>query len=194
MNNGAYARQVYYEGAQDNVAAAQRAELARHGGSIVRYGQQQPYTYQPPAQPRSAPLEPSNYLTIEERAKYVKAFDQLNDALEDRGKRPYNGLAGRFRTPKFTIDQLWFTKPLTYNPDTIKTDYVNAFKEGRKLFPIGGGFPRLERLYHEGKDKQGNPIVDIFPPKQEDQKGGARRRTRRGRKRSQRRRRRTACR
>jgi hypothetical protein len=46
-----------------------------------------------------------------------------------------------------------------------------------KVFPMKGGFPRIERMLYENKDKAGNQLVkDYTPPK--GQAGGRRRKTR----------------
>lgn len=104
----------------------------------------------------------------------------LQKHTADRSARPANGLLGRFSSPTYTNEQKTLLDNIAaydgINIEGIDNDYATFIRRGRDLFPEIGAFPRLERMFHTGKDKSGAKLIEIPA---ELQKGGKRRPRRR---------------
>lgn len=120
---------------------------------------------------------------IIDKLKKESGLDKLQEQIEDRSKRPMNGFFGRLSSPTYTPEQkklindiqnYIFTQDEGFKDiDTVNRDYAAFIQRGRELFPATGAFPRLERMFHTGKDKSDIEIIKI---PSELQKGGKRRR------------------
>jgi hypothetical protein len=111
--------------------------------------------------------------------KDLNLFRAFIQALNERVASPYNTTQIFGKKPLSTqqnkvIESVRKLNDITTIIDNYQWLHTLVAPALMKVFPMKGGFPRIERMLYENKDKAGNQLVkDYTPPK--GQAGGRRR-------------------